>query len=249
MIAHKFIKEKMKEFQVRNYLNEILKNVGYSHVEIQKVPLGTRIVIYAAKPGLIVGRKGANINEIVETLKNKFNIENPQLEVKEVEVQELDPQIMAERVANQLYRFGVSRFKAIGHKNIERIMKAGAIGAEIKIAGKVPGKRANYWRFFAGYLPKCGQIAQTQVLKGFKAILLPPGIVGVTVKILPPNVEMPDDIKLKVEEKKVEVQVESGELTKEEKEEMEKEEERLKQEELEGKTNGNNKDERAQKNE
>jgi len=68
MIAHKFIKDKMTEFQVRNYLNEIfnLKNVGYSHVDIQKVPLGTRIVIYASKPGLIVGRKGTNISEIIE---------------------------------------------------------------------------------------------------------------------------------------------------------------------------------------
>jgi small subunit ribosomal protein S3 len=81
MIAHKFIKDKMTEFQVRNYLNEIfnLKNVGYSHVDIQKVPLGTRIVIYASKPGLIVGRKGTNISEIIEVLKKKFNIENPQI--------------------------------------------------------------------------------------------------------------------------------------------------------------------------
>jgi small subunit ribosomal protein S3 len=229
MIAHKFIKDKMTEFQVRNYLNEIfnLKNVGYSHVDIQKVPLGTRIVIYASKPGLIVGRKGTNISEIIEVLKKKFNIENPQIEVKEVGVQELDPQIMAERIANQLYRFGVARFKAIGHKNIERIIRAGAIGAEIRISGKVPGKRANSWRFFAGYLPKCGEIAQTQVLTGFKAILLPSGIIGVTVKILPPNVTMPDDVILKAEIEKKEVKVESTEISKEEKEKIEKETEKL----------------------
>lgn len=229
MIAHKFIKDKMTEFQVRNYLNEIfnLKNVGYSHVDIQKVPLGTRIVIYASKPGLIVGRKGTNISEIIEILKKKFNIENPQIEVKEVNVQELDPQIMAERIANQLYRFGVARFKAIGHKNIERIIRSGAIGAEIKISGKVPGKRANSWRFFAGYLPKCGEIAQTQVLTGFKAILLPSGIIGVTVKILPPNVTMPDDVIWKAEIEKKEVKIESTEIGKEEKEKIEKEAEKI----------------------
>jgi len=45
-------------------------------------------VIYASKPGLIVGRKGTNISEIIEILKKKFNIENPQIEVKEVNVQE-----------------------------------------------------------------------------------------------------------------------------------------------------------------
>jgi small subunit ribosomal protein S3 len=215
MIERKFIEDKVKEHQIKEFLKTRLAGTGYSRSEIQKTPLGVRIVIYSSKPGLIVGRKGLNIQQITSILKEKFKLENPSVEVRQVEIPELDPQIMAERIATQISRFGVQRFKAIGHKNLARIMNAGAIGVEIKIAGKVPGKRAKYWKFRQGYLPKCGHASYTQVKEGFVGVMLKPGVVGVTVKILPPGARMPDSIELKEREE------EEGELPEEELKQME----------------------------
>jgi len=192
VVERKFIKDKLREYSIKEYLESFLERVGFSHVDIQKTPVGFSIVIYSSKPGLVIGRGGLNIGEIQKTLEDKFKLESPVIEVKEVDVPELDAQIMAEIIGTQLMKFGVSRFKAIGHKILEKIIRAGAVGAEIQISGKVPSTRARSWKFYAGHLPKCGDIAINKVRKGYKMVKLKPGVVGVTVKILPPGIKMPD---------------------------------------------------------
>ncbi|HDQ59640.1 MAG TPA: 30S ribosomal protein S3 [Candidatus Woesearchaeota archaeon] len=230
VVERKFVKDKIREYMVREYLASYLSRVGFSHIDIQKTPVGFSIIIYSSKPGLIVGRKGVNIKEIQDTLQNKFKLESPVIDVREVESPELDPQIVAEMVGIQLSRFGVSRFKAIGHKALDRTMQAGAVGAEIKIAGKVPSTRARFWKFYGGYLPKCGDVAVNYVDKGYKTVKLKPGLIGITVKILSPGVRMPDQIYLR--ERPV-VSVEEAKP-----EEVEKEIAEVKAKESEKKKNG-----------
>ncbi|HDQ59895.1 MAG TPA: 30S ribosomal protein S3 [Candidatus Woesearchaeota archaeon] len=197
VVERKFIKDKIREYVVKEYLIDHLNRVGFSHIDIQKTPVGYSVIIYSSKPGLIVGRKGINIKEIQDTLQNRFKLESPVIDVREVENPELDAQIMAERIGLQLSKFGVSRFKAIGHKALERMIECGAIGAEIKIAGKVPSTRARFWKFYGGYLPKCGDVAINMVKKGYNTVKLKPGVVGITVKLLPPGIRMPDQIYLR----------------------------------------------------
>ena len=114
-------------------------------------------------------------------------MKNPQVEVQEVENPDLDAQIIAESIGSLLERMGVSRFKAIGHKHLARIMNAGATGAEILLSGKIPGKRARNWRFYAGYLPKCGAVSDTEVDEGYFSAKTKPGIARKTIStgILP----------------------------------------------------------------
>jgi small subunit ribosomal protein S3 len=194
VIERKFVRDKTREYAVKEFLAKHLERVGFSHIEIQKTPVGFSIIIYSSKPGLIVGRRGLNIRDIQDTLQKEFKLESPVVEVREVENPNLDPQIMAEQISSQLMKFGVARFKAIGHKAIEKMIESGAIGCEVKIGGKVPSTRARFWKFYAGYLPKCGDVAVKEVKKGFKSILLKPGIVGITVKLLPPGIRMPDQV-------------------------------------------------------
>lgn len=196
MIERKFITEKISEHGIREFLKKEMAKAGYSRCELQKTPLGMKVIIFAHKPGVVVGRGGESIMELSDVLREKFGLKSPQIEVREIVNPEADAQIMADRIAMQLSRFGVTRFKAIGHRSLQRIMNSGVLGAEIKIAGKVPGKRARYWKFNAGYLPKSGEPAIRDVQVGFKSIKLKPGVVGVTVKILPAGVKMPDDIKI-----------------------------------------------------
>ena len=227
MIERKFIESKINEMKVKEFLEKRFLHRGYSWVDIQKTPLGHRIIIYSSRPGVIIGRGGETIEEITRILKEKYKLENPRIEVQQIENPFLDPRIMAERVCIQLARFGVQRFKAIGYKNLQRILDAGAIGAEIVISGKVPSSRATSWKFTGGYLPQSGYVADYFVEKAKKQILLPPGIVGVSVKILPPNVEMPDMMKLKEVTK--EIKVEEVPLKKEEEKELEAAEKELKE--------------------
>lgn len=134
MIERKFVSENLKEYLIKEYVNEVLKRAGQSNVKLKKTPLGEKILITASKPGLVVGRKGENIKLLTAQLKKRFQLENPQIEIEEVEQPDLDPKIVAEKIATTLERFGSGRFKSIGHKVLEAIMKAGALGTEILIS-------------------------------------------------------------------------------------------------------------------
>ncbi len=193
MIERNVIKENKKEFQIEEYIGSTLKNVGLSQVKLQKTPLGDKIIIYTSRPGLVVGRKGENITKLNRELKEKFQLENPQIEIAEVDTPDLDARIMAERIAATLEKFGSRRFKAVMHKMMEAAMKAGALGVEILLSGKVPSQRAKTWRVFQGYLKKCGYIAQHDVRVAYAQALLKTGVVGIKVSIMP-NIKLPDNI-------------------------------------------------------
>ncbi|MFH1972888.1 MAG: 30S ribosomal protein S3 [archaeon] len=220
MIERKFVAEKMKDFLVRTYMSKNLGSGKYSSISIKKTPLGEKVVIYTAKPGLIVGKKGETIKGLTRALKSKFKMENPQIEVCELDNPDLDAQTMAETIVNVLERFGPKRFKSTGYRTLQRIMDSGAMGAEINISGRgLPGSRAKSWRFYAGYLKKSGDVSVSQVLYGNSVANLKSGSVGIKVRILPPNVQLPDKIILK-DLSKVTIKVE--EITKEETETKEK---------------------------
>jgi small subunit ribosomal protein S3 len=224
VIERKFVKDKLREYCVKEYLSGFLDRVGFSHIDIQKTPVGFSILIYSSKPGLIVGRKGINIKEIQDTLQKEFKLESPVVEVQEVENPNLDSNIVAEQIGNQLRKFGATRFKAIGHKATEKMIQSGAIGCEVRIAGLVPSSRAKAWRFYAGYLPKCGDVAIKHVMKGYRVVQLKRGIIGVTVHILPPGIEMPDQIHIKeLPKKTVTAETLSTEETKKEHEKLKSE--------------------------
>jgi small subunit ribosomal protein S3 len=213
MIEREFVEQKMKEYRIQEYISDNLKNVGHSHTKLQRTPLGEKIIVFTSRPGLVVGRKGQNINKLTASLKKKFGLENPQIEISEVEDINLDAQIVAERIASSLERFGSRRFKAVMHKVMEDTMNAGALGIEIVIAGKVPSARAKSWRVFNGYLKKCGDIAKTGVRRAQAQAKLKSGVIGIKVSITPADIKLPDDVKVmdkseKVEEEKKEEIVE-----------------------------------------
>ena len=219
MIERKFIAQKIKEYQIQEYIENNLKNVGHSHTKMIKTPLGEKIIISASRTGLIVGRKGQNIKELTKTLKKRFGLENPQIEISEVKDINLDANIVAERITDSLERFGAQKFKAIGHKTMENIMDAGALGVEIIVSGKIPSSRAKSWRFYSGYLKKCGDIAIVGVDKAHLQAKLKTGVVGVKVSIMPPGTKLPDKIEL-IEQKEEKVE----EVKEEEKKEVEQKE-------------------------
>jgi small subunit ribosomal protein S3 len=220
MIERKFVAANIKEHRVKEYVAKSLSRVGLSDVKLQRTPLGEKIIISASRPGLVVGRAGANITKLTEDLKKKFKLENPQIEIEEITEAGLDASIIAESIANTLERFGSARFKGVGHKSMTQVMNAGALGVEILISGKVPSTRAKTWRFYQGYLKKCGDIAITGINKAEAVAKLKTGIVGVKVRIMPPTTKLPDSIELKEEKETIVEEVK--EPAKEEKKKEEK---------------------------
>ncbi len=216
MIERKFVAQKMKEFQIEEYITQSLENVGHSHTKMIKTPLGEKIIIFASRPGLVVGRKGQNIKQLTKTLKKRFELENPQIEISEVENPNLDARIVAEKIVDVLEKFGSEKFKAVGHRMMADVMKAGALGIEICVSGKVPSARAKSWRFYSGYLKKCGDIALA-VRKADVQAQLKTGVIGIKVRIMPPDIKLPDDIEL-VEEIQTKIEEVKGEVHNQKKE-------------------------------
>lgn len=206
MIERQIINQNMKEYLVKEYLAKELSKTGYSHTEIKRTPLGEKVVIFTTRPGLVVGKKGDNIKRLTFVLKNRFKMENPQIEIGEVPNPNLDAFYMADKITSTLERFGSKRFKSIGYRSLQEIMDGGALGAEVVISGKVPSARARSWRFKAGYMKKSGDIAQNKVQKQCAQANLKSGVVGVKVLIMTPDIVLPDKITFKTiakpEEKK-----------------------------------------------
>src|SRR3989344_7618866 len=204
MIERQIVAQKMKRKQIEEYVFSYLGKLSFSKLDIQRTPLGDRDLIYSSKPGLVVGKKGESIRGLTIALKEIFNMDNPQIEVVDVENPDLDAVSMVKNMIGTFERFGPKRFKAIAYKALERIMKAGAVGAELVISGRgVPGERAKTWRFTAGYLCKSGNIAENYVDKADDSCYLRSGAVGIKVSILHPETKLPDTInfkKIKVEE-------------------------------------------------
>jgi len=183
----------MNDFQIIRFLRKYLERAGVSSISIQKTPMATRIILRVARPGIVAGRKGSSIKELVTVLEQRFAVDNPQLDIVEVDRPQLDAQLVAEKIGKQAEVKG--KIKQIIRFALQDIMKAGAIGAEIRAAGKVVGKggKAKTLKVRSGYLKKSGHYT-TLVRKGRYTVYLKAGAIGIDVQIVPPEVKFPDVI-------------------------------------------------------
>jgi small subunit ribosomal protein S3 len=203
-----FINENIKKAEIDEFLWKEFERAGYGGVDVTKTPLGTNVVVYAMRPGLIIGRGGETIKNLAKVLEEKFNLPNPQISVAEIEVPELNPYVMASRVAAALRR-GV-HFRRAAFWALNQIMGAGALGVEIIISGKLRTERARAEKFRDGYIPKSGDPAMKYVRKAVAHVQLKPGIFGVQVLIVSPDAKFPDEVKI-LEEAASSGQILSGE--------------------------------------
>jgi len=191
-VERQFIVSNLKKIKVKEYLEGRFKSAGIGKIDIQKTPFGTNIVLYSKRPGLIIGKKGDTIRDLTDKLKGEMKLDNPQIEVTEVEAPNLNAQIVANSIAASLER-GI-HFRRAAYSALRNVMEAGALGIEIVISGKLSGERARSERFFSGYIKHCGEPAERNVLKGFAEAIPKLGKIGVRVKILPPDVQLADDV-------------------------------------------------------
>ncbi|MBN2042522.1 MAG: 30S ribosomal protein S3 [Candidatus Aenigmarchaeota archaeon] len=177
-----FVNYSTRKMQIENFIRKNFPNENYSNIELERTPLGVKIVIYTDRPGRIIGAGGRKINDMTEVLKNEFKLENPQIDVKSIRSADLDSSIVAKKIATAL-ESGYN-YKKIGNVMLKRIMNAGAIGCEIVMSGKLGGSKGRMGKFNDGYLKHCGQPAKELVDYGFKEANTRPGKIGIKVKIM-----------------------------------------------------------------
>jgi small subunit ribosomal protein S3 len=193
-VVKHFVSESVKKTEINEFLTNEFEKAGYGGVDIAKTPLGTHIVVYAMRPGIVIGRGGETIKELAITLEQKFGLPNPQISVAEIEIPELNAYVIASRVTSALKR-GV-HFRRAGFWALQQAMEAGALGAEIVIRGKLRTERARYEKFKEGYLPKSGEPALRTLREAVLHVQLKPGMYGIRVRIMPPDASFPDQVKL-----------------------------------------------------
>ena len=215
----KFIKENVNRVLIKEFMIKQIEGAGFGGMTIQRTPMGTRINIVVERPGMVIGKAGSKIKELTEEIKNSFNIENPQIEIKEAGSKaSLNAQIMAEKLSEALERGW--HFRRAGHSSVRRIMAAGAKGCQIIIAGKLTGSRHRTEKFTEGHVKYCGEVAKQVMDVGYAVAKLKAGVLGVKVRIMKPDAKLPDEITLKM------VETEKPEEAVKEKKEEEKPEEK-----------------------
>jgi small subunit ribosomal protein S3 len=219
MEEKKTVKFKKDEFAIKEYIKKSLGKGKVSKVIITYAPIGEKIIVSTHKPGLVIGRKGERIEELTRVLKTRFKLENPHIEIDEITKPEFDAQLMADEIALGLERLGPIKFKVLAYRTLQRIMNAGALGAEIRLNGKLPGSRAKQWRFAQGYLKKTGHSARV-VDRAQARAETKPGTVGIKVSILSPDAKLLDRINInedlisKIKSNEMEVESEKSEKKK-----------------------------------
>jgi small subunit ribosomal protein S3 len=198
MEEKKTVQFKKDEFSVKEFVRNYLGKGKMSGIRIEYTPVGEKIILVTNKPGLVIGRRGEKIEELTRSLKARFKLENPHIEIEEIIEPEFDAQIMSDEIASALENTGPLKFKVIAYKALQKIMNAGALGAEIRINGKVPGARAKPWRFSQGYLKKVGDSAKV-VSKAQAKAQTRPGTIGVKVSILSPHAKLSDRVEVNEE--------------------------------------------------
>lgn len=186
MEERKFVQIRKEELGVKEFIKKEFGKGKLSAVKIEYTPVGEKVIISTHKPGLIIGKRGESIERLTEVLKKRFKMENPRVDIAEIKSPDLDAQIIADDIALSLERFGSLRFKAIAYKALTRIKLAGALGAEIVLAGRLPSERAKMWRFKFGYLRKTGDAANDVNYAESQGVDKQ-GMVGIKVSILSPE--------------------------------------------------------------
>ena len=220
-IVKEMLKERVRRVQVHDHVQKRTTRAGFGGLSIQRTPLGTHVRIAAERPGLVIGRKGIDIQRLTEELERKFGYENLQVEAGEVTRFALNPLIMAAKVANALERGW--NYRRAGNSMLQRIMDAGARGCQITIAGKLTGLRHRTEKFLSGHIKFCGEPALELMDVGIAQAKLKPGTIGVKVAIMKPDAVLPAEITIAkpveevIETPEAEAKEESAEESKTEK--------------------------------
>ena len=189
---HKMIRRNVDRQLVREYLLKETERAGFGGLTFNRTPEGTKVTLQAEQVGRVIGRRGKVIHDLQRRLQDDFDLDNPQLEVEEIEESRTNAQVMASRLASSLERGWF--FRRAGHSTVQNIMDAGARGCIVILSGKITGARHRVEKFQKGHIKYCGETALQLMDVGFSTAVKKLGTIGCTVRIMRPGAKLPHEI-------------------------------------------------------
>jgi len=182
-----------EDYKIRRYIKERLKHAGIARIEIERAANKVRIIIHTARPGIVIGKKGAEIEALKKALEELTEGKEIHIDIIEVRRPELDAQLVAENIATQLER-RVS-FRRAMKRAVALAMRFGAQGIRVQCAGRLGGAeiaRREWYR--EGRVPL--HTLRADIDYGFSEAITKYGVIGVKVwifkgEVLPEKGEMP----------------------------------------------------------
>lgn len=168
-----------EDFAIRKLIHEEMPSAGISQLEIERFPNQVQVTIHTAKPGIVIGRKGASVKNLRGSLRNLTG-KAIKLEVEEITQPDADAQLIAENIAGQLSR-RISHSRAMKRAAMQA-MRAGVEGIRIEVSGRLGGaEMARNEKLFDGRVPRNTIRADLQY--GFAEALTTFGQIGIKVWI------------------------------------------------------------------
>jgi len=127
----------MEDIKLRGYVKRTLAHAGISKVEVERSADRVRVSIHTARPGIIIGKKGSEVDRLKEDLQKMISGKRISLEIKEVRRVELDANLVAQNVALQLEK-RIS-FRRAMKKTVLSSLRFGALGIKIRVSGRLGG--------------------------------------------------------------------------------------------------------------
>ena len=171
----------VSDYNLREYLLETLAPAGVPKVEIERDAKRVRVNIHCAKPGMVIGRQGAEIEKLKEICKSKLGSDKEVfINIVEIKQPDLNAQLVAENIASQLER-RISFRRAL-KQSISRTMRLGAKGIKAQVSGRIGGAEiARTERYHEGTIPL--QTIRADIDYGFAEAKTTYGRMGVKVWI------------------------------------------------------------------
>lgn len=150
-----FSKFLVEDQKIKTFIKSKLKQAGLSKIEIERTGDETRIFLFTSRPGVVIGKKGSEIDKMRDDLQ-KFSKEGSgkkiQVNIREITKPELDAQLVAEGIAEQLLKR--ASFRRAVKKAVEATMTQGALGVKVIVAGRLGGAEiARTEPYMVGSLP------------------------------------------------------------------------------------------------
>jgi len=178
-----------QDFELRNYVKKKLYHAGISRVEIERSAKRIRLRIYTARPGIVIGKKGSEIERLKQELESKVSQE-VLIDIQEVRKPEIDAQLVAENVAMQIERRVA--FRRAMKRGVTSAIRFGAQGIKIICAGRLGGAemaRTEWYR--EGRVPL--HTLRADIDYGFTEARTTYGAIGVKVFIFKGEILKKDD--------------------------------------------------------
>ncbi len=184
----------VEDVKIRNYIKKNLAFAGVAKTEIERTENDVEVIIHAARPGIVIGRRGSEVDKLRSDLQSIVNDKSVQIKIREVQQPEINAQLVAESIGEQIIKR--VNYRRAMKKAVETCVNAGVYGIKIRVSGRLGGAEiARADGYAVGNLPL--QKLRADIDFGFSEARTTMGIIGIKVWLYKGDVEHSQEQEMK----------------------------------------------------